>query len=436
MGHLIAHGFWRSCSTYVWGKARSATRCIAYYEPLNACLSGPVRSLEVNSLSWNSRHPDVANYFNEIISAYQCLGISEYPQRAGEWESESYFTFSDDISCHLKTLVQAFIQGSADSCFWGFVRGAPKIAAIHALVSRYSDAKVVSLLINRDPVQQLASFLYQSSTGNYFFESRLYAMWLRGRLASGLLDDSLRASCGRADQFDLHFDSALQSMPRRIELTTYLYACMICKSLLLALQGWDAEKQAEFVLNNCFLVDNFSDDHFERMRLVARMAEAGISISLDDFRLERQKSSVSVELMCDALSCAIKHLLRELPAECSLVLIRDYLDRLTAIDSFYAKVIPSCSIGQPFSERERLFMEDVKSQAEDFVLLADNKRMQAKIAHSNDLIQDQAARIALLEEELSSLKENLGMVKSSRAHDLRAIADRLEKVKALTNLDR
>jgi len=432
MGHVIAHGFWRSCSTYFWNKARSSSQCVAYYEPFHNFLSGQTRLLEVDSSS-QSRHPEAFGLFNEIVSAYALLGVRGYPQLAGEWEDKEYFFFSDSQQLHVSNLVSALEWQDKRSCFWGFTRGVSKISALHCSILGQSQAEVVSLLINRDPSQQLASFFYQSSMGNFWFESRPYKMWLRGSLISGLVPNRASTSSFWAALDDHEFTSqitaVLQLLPRRTELTTYLFSCMVLKSLMLSLRGWNVDRQLEFVRQDCFLIDEFRHSERERMRLIERMAVAGVCIELDDFYLEHHKPYVSAEQLCESFSCALKNLSLQLPVDCSVVVVQNLFERLAPINLCYANLDAMYLVSQPLYGDEVEFMTEVTSQAEDFVLLADNIRLRRDLEQSRSSCSEQASRLEQLEAELSTFKSELQNQKNLHFALLGRIAEQVRRIK-------
>jgi len=428
MGHLIAHGFWRSCSTYFWTKARSSPQCVAYQEPFNAGLSGRPCPIDVH-WSTPSRHPEVSGLFNEIVSAYGLLGILDYPQLAGEWDDEEYFFFSDSQQLHVSNLIRAFERLEDRSCFWGFTRGVSKISELHCSISGQSNAQVVSLLINRDPSQHLASFFYQSSMGNFWFESRPYKMWLKGSLISGLSPSCATTLGHLACLNDQELASVLQLLPCRTELSTYLFLCMILKSLLLSLRGWDSGQQLAFAKQDCFLVDDFTLSYKERMRLITRIADAGICIDLDDFFLEHHKPCVSIEQLCVALSCSLKNLSLQLPVDCSVVVVQDLFERLAPLNSCYANFDVKHLFAQPLSVDEVEFMNEVTSQAEDFVLLAENRRLRRDLELSKRSFNEQASRLEQLEAELSAFKLELQNQKDLQIALLGRLAEHVRRIK-------
>lgn len=428
MGHVIAHGFWRSCSTYLWNKARSSPNCAAYYEPFHWTLSGRSCQIDVSS-SAQLRHPEAFGLFDEIVSAYALLGVRDYPQLAGEWEDEEFFFFSDSQQQHVSNLLKAFECLEASSCFWGFTRGVSKISSLHCAISSQTDAQVVSLLISRDPSQQLASFFYQSAIGNFWFESRPYKMWLKGSLISGLIPDCVSDLSLLASLADQELISILQLLPRRTELSTYLFSCMVLKGLMLSLRGWGVDRQRAFINQDCFLVDAFSHGENERMRFIARMEDAGICIDLDGFLLERHKPYVSIERLCVSLACAFKNLSLQLPADCSVVVVHDLFERLAPLNSCYANFDTKRLLSLPLCGVEVEFMNEVTSQSEDFVLLADNRRLRRDLEHSRSSCNEQASRLKQLQDELSLFKSELQAQRDQRLDLLGQIAEHVRRIK-------
>lgn len=379
MVHIVAHSIWRTCSTYLWSKAKSSPGCTAYYEPFNEALSAKVKPIGANSLGWNSRHPETLNYFAEILSAYKHINIQEFPQQNGEWSRCEYFSYSDAQRKHVENLMRAFLESKDYSCYWNFNRGVSKISAIHDSIFSLSGANPISLLIYREPSQHLASFMYQSVNTNYYFEERFYNLWLAGQLGSDIVSGEIGALVKLGQLMEGDLASTLSILPRRGELSAYLYSCVILKSLILSLGQWPEELQASFLSRDCFLIDAFRYSD-ERLRFTSRVAQGGINFELDDFGLERQKPFVSSDTIATAMSCALKNILPEMPRNNSLVVVSDYFRRISDENSSYSLLMQTNLASKPFTAREIDFMEHVKSQVEDFALLADNKRLRREIA--------------------------------------------------------
>jgi hypothetical protein len=379
MGQIVAHSFWRSCSSYFWSKARSSAECTAYYEPFNQCLSGKVQRIETSSLDWNSRHPKAINYFAEIFSAYDHLGIKEYPQHNGEWSCGEYFFYSDAQQRHVANLTRAFLESKDSNCYWNFNRCVSKLSTIHESISTLSRTNPISLLIHREPSQQLGSFMYQSANANYWFEERFYVLWLAGHLVSDALPYEIGALATLGQLAEDDPATTLSLLPCRGELSAYLYSCAILKSLMLSLGRWPAELQTSFLARDCFLIDALSCSE-ERLRFTSRVAQGGINIELDDFNLERQKPFVSSDILAVGMSCALKNITSKMPRNTSLAVVLDYFRRISDVNSSYSLLMQANLATKPFTAGEIDFMEHVKSQAEDFALLADNKRLRHEIA--------------------------------------------------------
>ena len=419
MGHVITHSYWRSCSTYLWSKAQSSAGCVAYYEPFHELLTGNVRCIEANSLDWNSRHPKISNYFAEITSAYKHHSIHEYPQRNGEWGSAEFFLYSDSQRRHIANLAHAFLESKEPNCYWSFNRGISKISSIHNSISALTGAMPISLLIHREPTQQLSSIMYQSANGNYWFEARPYAIWLAGQLVSGILPDEIGALGRFAQLAEENPASTLSFLPSRKELSAYLYSCTLLKSLMLSLREWPPELQSSFLRDNCFLVDAFTCVN-ERHKFTSRIAQGGISIELDDFALDTHKPFLCSDEMAIALSCALKNVKPELQLDASLCVVSDYFRRLSNIDSSYSSLMQTTlASAHPLTAVENDFMEHVKSQADDFVLLADNKRLRCEIASAKQDNQN-------LKEAQAELCIQIASLDDEKAECIKVIERRLE----------
>lgn len=384
MANVIAHSLWRSCSTYLWNKARSSDGCIAYYEPFHQLLSGKVRRIESGSVKGGGlRHPEVLNYFAEVTTAYERLGLQEFPQHSGEWNCGEFFLYSDAQRRHIANLTRNVLESKVANCFWSFNRGISKISTIHDSISALSGTAPISLLIYREPSQQLASFMYQSAKANYWFEARSYAFWLANQLVLDLVPEEFGA-LARLSQLVADDPAAiLPLLPCRIELSAYLYSCTLIKSLILSLRGWATELQSLFMTNDCFLVDAFACSD-ERLRFTSRIAQGGISIELDDFHLEPQKPFLCSDKLAIALSCALKNIMPEMPANSSLAVVSDYFRRISEVNSSYSLLMQANLAFNSLTTDEADFMEHVKSQAEDFVLIADNKHLRHEIASINE----------------------------------------------------
>jgi hypothetical protein len=269
--------------------------------------------------------------------------------------------------------------------------------------------------------------------GNFWFESRPYKMWLRGSLISGLVPNRASTSSFWAALDDHEFTSqitaVLQLLPRRTELTTYLFSCMVLKSLMLSLRGWNVDRQLEFVRQDCFLIDEFRHSERERMRLIERMAVAGVCIELDDFYLEHHKPYVSAEQLCESFSCALKNLSLQLPVDCSVVVVQNLFERLAPINLCYANLDAMYLVSQPLYGDEVEFMTEVTSQAEDFVLLADNIRLRRDLEQSRSSCSEQASRLEQLEAELSTFKSELQNQKNLHFALLGRIAEQVRRIK-------
>lgn len=365
-------------------------------------------------MDWNSRHPEILNYFSEIVSAYERLCIHRFAQSSGEWGVSEYFLYSDSQRRHIAVLSDSLPADQRLSCFWGFNRGISKISKIHQTVSSLNpDHNTTSLLIHRDPSQQFGSILYQSMNGNHWFEARPYHLWLAGVLVSGLAPERFITSMDFRTLTEDEIVRVLSLLPERKELSSYLYSCVIVKALMLSIKGWPMELQEGFLRNNCFLVDAFTCRD-ERSKFASHIEQYNICLDLDDFRLESQKAIVSADQFATTLSCAFKSIAREMPIGSSLLAVSDYFRRLADADASYSSLLVDRLPFAPLRNEEIEFMDLVKSQAEDFVLLADNRRLNEEIAAlrgaNQRLCQDEkhlCIKISALEEQNARLVNEL-----------------------------
>lgn len=384
--HIIFHGFWRSSSTYFWSKFRELPEAVAYYEPFHGSLSGAVCDRSNSSLEWNSRHPRSVDYFREIVAGYRSLCIDRYPQNNGEWNDREYFYLSQSHEIHVRNLCRAF--GASDNkslCCWFFNRAVAKLSSIQQLIERETGSKVVSILLDRDPLQQFSSYIYQSSTNNLWFESCFFRQWLQGSIAPDLEPWGLCSDGRIPHEIDQHIlYDAVSSMASRLNLSCYLYAFSTLKSLALSVGTWERSLGEEFDQRYHFLIDNFARCGPDRESFVDLMKDFSPSLGIDDWHLPLQKNSIAPAHLVSAFRCACSSLQPLILAMPSTSVLKGFIRKIFAYSDLYRRLSFDSDFCPKLDAVDYAFMDSVKLEADDFALLADNRRLLSQLQNVRD----------------------------------------------------
>jgi hypothetical protein len=201
----------------------------------------------------------------------------------------------------------------------------------------------------------------------------------------------------------------MSGMSSRLHLSAFLYAAMIVKSMACCLRAWHSHDQKQFTQNHCFIVDALNEDNDALDRLSRIFAQGGLELDLSDFHLERQREPISCSQMVTAFSCVIKFS----PSSLALAGTRhyaldDYFHKLATINDEYTLCLLTYADPERVaSKEEEIFMSEVRREAEEFVLMADNHLLRRKLLDNSRQIQSVAEQAKRNSELLKLIREKI-----------------------------
>jgi hypothetical protein len=170
---VFLHSLWRSGSTYVWSRFRTAEGALCYYEPLHDGLQrlthARIQRDTPEAVQYN-HHPALAQpYFAEFAPLIDGRGVRNYHRR---FAYNRFAPAADEADPALQAYIQQLIdharnQGRAPVL--GFNRTGLRVAW---LKGRFD---ACNIHIDRDPIDVFSSYLGQLQGGNYYY----FVKWMQ-----------------------------------------------------------------------------------------------------------------------------------------------------------------------------------------------------------------------------------------------------------------
>ena len=166
---VFLHSSFRTGSTWLWQKLRSAPTTLAYYECFNEYLATvtPRQARDVNSFVWDSRHPPGAPYFLEYLPIIEPEGgIAGFDQSIPYRHFVPQTSADGDLEPVDKVHVDRLVSAA-----WSKMR-IPVLTCTRSLgraraLRRSFGGK--SIFLHRNLFHQWASYCWQAEAQNTFF---------------------------------------------------------------------------------------------------------------------------------------------------------------------------------------------------------------------------------------------------------------------------
>lgn len=169
---IFLHGMWRSGSTYLWSRFRTASNTRCFYEPLHhglAKLTHARIERDTPEQIGANRHPILSTpYFDEFAPLIDRRGVRGYHRSLAY---DRYVLSPDQDHTRLERYISGLLAhaaGEGRQAVLGFNRTGLRLAWLRARFDAYH------IHIEREPIAIWASYAAEKSKGNHAF----FSMWL------------------------------------------------------------------------------------------------------------------------------------------------------------------------------------------------------------------------------------------------------------------